>query len=1170
MKQLFILLFLFPFLNSYAQFPDESDPHRGIYVDRFAKRLQGGNVYDQNFSILAADLNRDGIFEKEDALLQYCAENHITDIELYDLEKIFGGTLTAWNENTKMYETLEQHLCRFMQKARDQYCITEIGAAGSTAYNFDSVAAFNERYPITEVYMLRTDQRNSILFDSTLNMVERIIPETDPLHKQAEFLKYCLRTADFNACNPCGARFDNINTEVEFWYDCANDLASFQSLIFAMNSIKQMYNANHPDHPLKIETYLATLTYCPNLIDVINFLDGCNNCAPCSACTNPHPKMVDRLLYGQLTGSGIYYNYYVQNLFEEPQTADSTDYHSLLYAGSINTGSSVDYLGPWFELSTYYTIFSAELYYYNGYRNSPDATFWSAESNNLQPGGVIWFAASHMVEYRNDLLLQNNGPYCSYNQPVHPTFVYLGPEDAGMDYEFWVTRDSDSVVVYPQAGGIFSGTTSGFIPSTSTLPFHPVIDFSDTITFPPLTLTDGNYTTHLNLYYDHHSGCAYSTEYPLIIQNRPSLQVIGDTTFCHGGYTWLKSTWGGACQWYRNGKMIPGSSNQMLKVTEDGDYYCAVQSWTTCSGNTDTVHIHVKQIPSFYVNSHCNGNGTVTLKTNLDAANPTSTNIYGDGGMLYQWNTGAITDQITVTPGGSSTTYRVVMTNPYTGCSRYRDAKVPASPANVHTASISVTTAPSSPCSSDGVLHANINPDPGSAVSYLWSTSATTNTISNVAPGQYSVVETVWGGACSYYATINVGTMPVDSPNVNAAITNVSCHNTNDGAIQLVLTGGHPPFQFYWREIPDDTIHDPYSQDQSNLYAGNYHVTITDSAGCEFRKSFYVASSNGNITIGTGTINPVTQCAGNHSGSASVTAAGGNAPYSYQWNDSAMQTSATATNLYAGTYIVTVTDASGCTASKYISVPTSVVELTAGLLNYSITELNCDSSADGSLLIDICGGTLPYTLSGSWTYDSLAHLENLGPGDYPIVITDSNGCMITDTFHITAPAPVTSSETVTHTTCIGCTDGSILVTPAGGTPPYLLTWFPSVGNLNGTLIENLPAGIYIICIADSLNCTTCRTDTVLDDPLTTMEISTTGFKIYPNPFNQTSTLYLQDIPENCVFRMLDLTGRIVKEIYPDKNETVIERKNLEAGVYYFELSGKNFLTQKGKIILFGN
>lgn len=1169
MRKLLLLPLVIICFQAFSQFPDESDPHRGLYVDRFAKKLQGANVYDPNFSILAADLNRDGVFEKEDALLQYCSENHITDIELYDLEKIIGGSLTAWNENTKMYEPLEKHLCRFMQKARDQFCITEIGAAGGAAYAFDSVVAFNERYPETEPYRLRQDQRSSILFDTTLNIVERRIPSTDPEFKKAEVLKYALRTADFNACNPCGARFDNINSEYEFWYNCAGDLAGFQSLLFAMNSIKQMYNTNHPDHPLRIETYLATLTYCSNLQDVINFLDGCNNCAPCSTCTNPHPKLVDRLIYGQLTASGTNYNYYVQNLFEQAQTGDSSDYHTLLYSEGINTGGGVDYMGPWFESSPFNTIFSAELNYYNGYRNHPGATFWSPESNNLQPGGVIWFAASHMVGHRdNPLVIQNAGPYCSYNSPVNVTFYYLGPEDPGIDFEFWVTRDSDGVVVYPQAGGIISGTSSPFIPSTSTLPWHPAIDFSDTILFPPLILTSAHYTSHIILYYDHHAGCMYSSDYQIRIVDHPALEVIGDTTFCHGEYAMLKCSAGGVYQWYKDSLPIQGATAPLLRVTEDGNYYCYVGAWTICNGFTDTVHIHVKSLPSLFVNAFCNGNGTVTLKANLDAPNVSSTNMHGDGGLLYQWNTGAITDQITVTPGTSSTSYRLIATSPFSGCSAYRDAKVPATPINSYAASINITSAPSTSCSHDGVLLAALNPYPGTVVSYLWSTGETTASISGIAPGQYSVVQTVWAGACSYYATVNVGTLPVDSPSVNAIINNVTCHNTNDGAIQLTLTGGHPPFHFKWREIPDDTLHDPHSQNQANLYAGTYHVTIYDSSGCEFTKSYFVSSANGSITITTGTVNAVTLCANDHSGSATVNASGGNSPYTYQWNDSAMSAGPTATGLYAGTYRVTVTDANGCTAIQMVSVPSNVIQLTAVLLDSSRIVLNCDSSTNGFLFVDVCGGTLPYTFNGNWIFDSLAHLENLAAGNYPLVVTDANGCIIADTFQITSPSSVSAVISITHTSCIGCPDGSIQITTSGGTPPYSISWTPMNGNLNGNLIENLTAGIYMVCISDSFNCTICFNDTILDDPLISEEIQSKGLKIYPNPFDKSATLFLKSLPQECTFSIYDLTARKLFEIEPDKTETIIDRKNLSSGIYYYILTGKNIQTLKGKIILY--
>jgi hypothetical protein len=1168
MKKFFTLIFILSFFKSFSQYPPESDPHRGLYVDKFAKRLQGGSGYDPNFSVLGVDENRDGIFEKEDALLNYCAENHITDIELYDLEKIFGGTITAWNENTKKNEILELHLCRFMQKAREEYCITEIGAAGSTAYNFDSVAAFNERYPITEPYRLRNDQRNSSKFDTSLNIVERAIPDTDPEYKKAELLKYCLRTTDFNSCNPCGARFDNLNTEVEFWFDCVNDLGDFQDLLFAINSIKQMYNLNHPDHPLKIESYLAMMSLCSNYTDVVRFLDGCNNCAPCTNCNNPHPKTIDRVLYSQLTGNGNYYDYSIQNVFENAETSDSTDFHSIQYAECTATGGSVDYLGSWFALSPWYNIFSAEEFFYDGYRNNGGATFWSSESNNLQPGGTTWFAATHMVgELDDPLIIQNAGPWCVSDSTLI-TFYYVGPDDPGVDYEFWVTNDSDGSVVYPQNGSMFTGTSTAYIASTSLLPRHRSIDFTDTLLFPLLYLHAGNFTSHINVHYDHSSGCSYSCDYPLHVNDHPVIDIIGDSVLCHGKYTFLKCPYAGSIQWYQNNNPVYQGNNQFLQVTEDGDYYAYVTAGGSCTGYTDTVHIHVKPLPNVFVNAFCNGNGTVTLKANHDTPNPTSTNIHGDGGLLYQWNTGAITDQITVNAGPSRVSYRLLYTDPYSGCSETKDISVPATPINSYTPSIVVQVTPSSPCSHNGILRGGIVPDPGGTVSYLWSTGQTTRNIYDVAPGVYSLIETVWGGACSYYTTLTVGSLPVDSPTVNPSITNVSCHNNHDGAIQLTLAGGHPPFTFSWWNVPDDSIHDPHAQNITELYAGTYQVSIFDSAGCEFRKSFYVGSSNGNVNINTGTINPVVQCANDHSGSATVTVTGGNNPYSYQWNDSALQTTSSATNLYAGTYSVTVTDANGCTDAQLVSVPTTATFITAELIDSSITQLNCDTSADGTLLVDICGGTMPYTLNGSWIYDSLARLENLGPGDYPLIVTDANGCVISDTFYIISPVPVASSSIVTHTSCIGCPDGSITVTPSGGTPPYLITWNPSNGNLNGTVIENLPAGVYEICIADSFSCITCRIDTVLDDPLSADEIEAAGFKIYPNPFNQTSTLYLNHIPEDCVFRIYDLTGRNVNELYPDKSETIIERKNLEAGVYYFELSGKNIGVQKGKVILY--
>ena len=90
-------------------------------------------------------------------------------------------------------------------------------------------------------------------------------------------------------------------------------------------------------------------------------------------------------------------------------------------------------------------------------------------------------------------------------------------------------------------------------------------------------------------------------------------------------------------------------------------------------------------------------------------------------------------------------------------------------------------------------------------------------------------------------------------------------------------------------------------------------------------------------------------------GSATITATGGTAPYTYLWSDG--QTTATATGLGAGTYSVTATDANGCTTSQTVTVnePTALSNL------MSSTNVSCNAFTDGTATITVSGGTAPYT-----------------------------------------------------------------------------------------------------------------------------------------------------------------------------------------------------------------
>src|SRR5688572_12017974 len=121
MKHFLLSVIIFLSLPSFPQFAPESNPHRGMYIDKFFKTELGSNsTVDPNFSILAVDMNRDGIFEKEDAVLRYAAQNHITYLNLYDLHRIFGRNYSAWDQNRLRNVNMEEHLCRFIRKAKTE------------------------------------------------------------------------------------------------------------------------------------------------------------------------------------------------------------------------------------------------------------------------------------------------------------------------------------------------------------------------------------------------------------------------------------------------------------------------------------------------------------------------------------------------------------------------------------------------------------------------------------------------------------------------------------------------------------------------------------------------------------------------------------------------------------------------------------------------------------------------------------------------------------------------------------------------------------------------------------------------------------------------------------------------------------------------------------------
>ncbi|SDJ94501.1 SprB repeat-containing protein, partial [Flavobacterium glycines] len=180
-------------------------------------------------------------------------------------------------------------------------------------------------------------------------------------------------------------------------------------------------------------------------------------------------------------------------------------------------------------------------------------------------------------------------------------------------------------------------------------------------------------------------------------------------------------------------------------------------------------------------------------------------------------------------------------------------------------------------------------------------------------------------------------------------------------------------------------------------------------------------------------------CNGGSNGSATVTASGGAAPYTYSWSPSG-GTNATATGLTAGSYTVTITDANSSSISKTFTItqPSAIVSSVS-----SQTNVSCNGGSNGSATINVTGGTASYTYSWSPSGGTAATATGLAAGTYTVTITDANLCTKTQSVTITQPSAIVSSvSSQTNVSCNGGSNGSATVTASGGTGSLTYSWSP--------------------------------------------------------------------------------------------------------------------------------
>ena len=336
-------------------------------------------------------------------------------------------------------------------------------------------------------------------------------------------------------------------------------------------------------------------------------------------------------------------------------------------------------------------------------------------------------------------------------------------------------------------------------------------------------------------------------------------------------------------------------------------------------------------------------------------------------------------------------------------------------------------------------------------------------TFSNLQAGKYLIsLKDQNGCAKSDSFTVNQTSQILD----NLLKADVNCFGSNTGLIRTNVSGGIFPYKYAWNTgATTDRI--------GTLTAGTYYVTVTDSYNCQRIDTTAIIQNPKLILSAT---QDSVKCFGTNTGAAHASAKGGVPPYLFRWSNN--QLDSVIRNLSIGTYKVTASDGAGCsdTISVKVFQPTVL-----SLDSFTIVNTKCLGSADGSVRVNVSGGTLPYTYDWSTGNSTTALLSNLNAGKYTVTVKDKNGCSKFDSVRITSPsALVASYYSAASIKCNGGATGKIKIFATGGISPYTYQWNSTPAQTTDSA-SNLKAGKYTVTVTDVNKCTATR-DTQLTEP----------------------------------------------------------------------------------------
>lgn len=459
----------------------------------------------------------------------------------------------------------------------------------------------------------------------------------------------------------------------------------------------------------------------------------------------------------------------------------------------------------------------------------------------------------------------------------------------------------------------------------------------------------------------------------------------------------------------------------------------------------------------------------------------------GTGVINYQWSDGQ-TD--TVATNLSAGTYKLVSTDAY-GCKDSISQNLPE-PDSILVTSIDIKHVT---CRSYNDAVVTVNAVGGNYLYYSidsGNTYQSSNRFDSLAPGDYYVmVKDIYGCAVRYGVAQSIST--VESNTIlrydSLEITHVDCKSNSTGKAELSVKGGTKPYSYKWNRLSTSALVST-NEDLLNTIAGTYSFYVVDSFLCEVVIDTITITEPDKLEASLlSTLN--VDCYGNSTAEAVAQVVGGTTPYVFSWLDNSGNQKSVKDSLQMipkGTYNFFVTDSLNCMDSvKNVSItePDSLY-----ITNIIVDSVNCYDGLDGSINVDIVGGTKNYNFE--WTdntgnvVSNQEDLSGVGIGNYRLSIMDKNSCVDTSaTIRVDQPDSIRIYDiSQVDADCYSNQTGSIDVKVDGGVLPYSFQWKNSkASNIsNSQNLTNAGKEKYYLIVTDYYSCQEQTALIEIDEP----------------------------------------------------------------------------------------